>query len=82
MTLKCINGVRHEKHEDGADPQIGKRLLAGKRPDGAVEKGSSSFFAVPLPSLCLGFANLLVKHKITRLTNPLNLVYKYLPIVF
>jgi len=36
-------------------------LLQKKRPDGAVEIDSSSFFAVPLPSLCLDFGNLWAK---------------------
>jgi len=37
--------------------EIRKRPGAEKRPDGAVEIDSSSFFAVPLPSLCLDFGN-------------------------
>ena len=31
---------------------ISKCLVAEKKPDGAVEIGSSSFFVVPLSSLC------------------------------
>jgi len=35
-----------------------KIMVADKRPDGAVETNSSSFFAVPLPYLCMYFVNL------------------------
>jgi len=41
--------------------EIRKYPVAEKRPDGAVEIDSSSFFAVPLPSLCRIFTNLWVK---------------------
>jgi hypothetical protein len=41
--------------------EIRKRPVVKKRPDGAVEIDSSSFFAVPLPSLCWIFKNLCVK---------------------
>jgi len=41
--------------------EIRKRLVAEKKPDGAVVIGSSSFFAVPLPCLCRIFTNLWVK---------------------
>jgi len=38
--------------------EIRKCPVAGKKPDGAVEIDSSSFFAVPLPYLCRIFTNL------------------------
>jgi hypothetical protein len=41
--------------------EIGKCPVAEKKPDGAVEIDSSSFFAVPLPFLCRIFTNPCVK---------------------
>jgi hypothetical protein len=41
--------------------EIRKCPVAEKKPDGAVEIDSSSFFAVPLPYLCRIFTNLWVK---------------------
>jgi len=45
---------------------IRKCLVSEKRPDGVVEKDSSSFFAAPLPYLCLDFVNLWVKFSVLR----------------
>jgi hypothetical protein len=41
--------------------EIRKCPAAEKKPDGAVEINSSSFFAAPLPFLCQDFTNLWVK---------------------
>jgi len=41
--------------------EIKKCSVAEKKPDGAVEIDSSSFFAVPLPSPCRIFIDLWVK---------------------
>jgi len=44
--------------------EIKKCPVAEKKPDGAVEIDSSSFFAVPLPSLYRIFTNLWVKFSV------------------
>jgi len=44
--------------------EIRKCPVAEKKPDGAVEIDSSSFFAVPLPSLYRIFANRWVKFRV------------------
>jgi len=41
--------------------KIRKYLVVNRKADGAVAIGSSSFFAVPLPSLCRIFTNLWAK---------------------
>jgi len=57
--LKCNNGVRHKKYDDGARLQNQKMLsYKQKGRTGLWRHVPPAFFAVPLPSLCLIFTNL------------------------
>jgi hypothetical protein len=59
--------------------EIRKCSVAEKKPDGAVEIGSSSFFAVPLPSLSLIFTNLRAKFTSNKPMLPCRLVQSVVP---